>query len=89
MGINEREFMTHYGQLFERRDNSFIGRIIQFLAFHPRKRVSLLRSHRFVACFRYVGLKHGLLTMIGRRSTVTENVYDSLHRTCRVPCLLL
>ena len=53
MGISEEEFLTHYGRMFERRDSSITGRIIQFLVFHPPKRVDKRRSQRFVDRFRF------------------------------------
>jgi hypothetical protein len=54
MGISEEEFLTHYGAMFEKRDSSIVGRVVQYLVFHPPNRVPPIRSQRFVDRFRYV-----------------------------------
>ena len=54
LGINETEFVEHYGKLYEQRDSNIVGKIIQYLVFHPPDRVNVSRSQRFVDRFRYV-----------------------------------
>jgi hypothetical protein len=51
-GIDEREFVTHYGRVYEARDNSVIGKLLHALVYFPRKRVSKTRSFKFVERFR-------------------------------------
>lgn len=53
-GIDEVEFVEYYGRIFEQRDSSIIGKIIHAVLFFPRKRISQVRSARFVQRFRCV-----------------------------------
>lgn len=53
-GIDEGEFVEHYGRVFESRDATLVGQILHALVFFPRDRVSKTRSSRFVDRFRCV-----------------------------------
>ncbi len=51
-GINQVEFLTHYGRLLENRSSTIAGQLIHLLLYHPKDRVVPLRSSRFVERFR-------------------------------------
>lgn len=52
--IDENEFVEYFGNKWDKRATSLMGRLMNAVLFMPPNRVSVLRSQRFVAKFRCV-----------------------------------